>query len=118
MSVTTTTYTTNSKLITVSGETTPVNIMSSVDTAITGLGWSQYDYMAAGDTTPYDYYNGKVIPSATVSANAGSVSTWTVTPINVSGNYNTGTLAAASTTSAIGSGFQISVYKKIGRAHV
>ena len=73
MSVTSATYTTNSIQITVSNETTPVNIMSSVNTAITSLGWTQYDYMAAGDTTPYDYYNGKVIPSATVSANADSI---------------------------------------------
>ena len=51
MSVTTTTYTTNSKQITISNETTPANIMSAVDTAITGLGWTQYDYIAAGAST-------------------------------------------------------------------
>ena len=110
MSVTTTTYTTNSKLITVSGETTPVNIMSAVDTAITGLGWTQYDYMPAGDTTAYDYYNGKVIPSGTVMNNAGSVSTWTVTPATTTGNFNV-SISPTSTTSVIGTGFQISLYK-------
>lgn len=51
MSVTTTTYTTNSKQITISNETGPINIMSAVDTAITGLGWAQYDYIAAGSST-------------------------------------------------------------------
>ena len=51
MSVTTTTYTTNSKQITISNETGPINIMSAVDTAITGLGWAQYDYIAAGAST-------------------------------------------------------------------
>ena len=111
MSVTTSTYTTNSKLITVSGETTPVNIMSAVDTAITSLGWSQYDYMAAGDTTAYDYYNGKVIPSGTVVNNAGQPTTYTTNPVNTAGWYNTGIITASSTTSVYGSGFSISIYR-------
>lgn len=46
MSVTTTTYTTNSKKITISNETSSTNFISALDTAITGLGWSSYDTVA------------------------------------------------------------------------
>jgi hypothetical protein len=51
MTVSSESYTTNSIKITVSNETTSANIISAVDTAITTLGWTQYDYIAAGAST-------------------------------------------------------------------
>jgi len=46
MTVTNTAYTTNSYKVTVSSEVSSTNIVSGVDTAITTLGWTQYDVIA------------------------------------------------------------------------
>lgn len=85
MSVTSASYTTNSINITVSNETTPVNIMSSVNTAITSLGWSQYDYIAAGSATSIQPYPSASIASGTISV-TGAISSFTITG---TAGYNT-----------------------------
>ena len=50
MTVTTTTYTTNSRKITSVNEVTSDNLITAVDAAIVALGWTQYDFI---DTTVY-----------------------------------------------------------------
>lgn len=54
MTISSAPYTTNSIKVTITNETSPVPIMAAVDTAITTLGWTQYDYIGAGSATQID----------------------------------------------------------------
>lgn len=56
MSVTNTSYTTNSYKVNISNELSSTNIISGVDTAITTLGWTQYDTIAASGSNPIVTY--------------------------------------------------------------
>jgi hypothetical protein len=56
MTVTNTSYTTNSYKVSISNELSSTNIISGVDTAIVALGWTQYDTIAASGSNPIVTY--------------------------------------------------------------
>ena len=56
MTVTNTSYTTNSYKVSISNELSSTNIISGVDTAIVALGWTQYDTVAASGSNPIVTY--------------------------------------------------------------
>lgn len=56
MTVTNTSYTTNSYKVSISNELSSANIITGVDTAITALGWTQYDTVAASGNNPIVTY--------------------------------------------------------------
>lgn len=117
MSVTSESYTTNSIKISVSNETTPENIISAVDTAITSLGWSQYDYIAPNSATNIDYFNGVTSTTGTVKLIGPLVqgtTTWTYSGTA----YTTSSFSFASisqtSTSGVGYGAIFTVTKVTG----
>jgi len=61
MTVTNTSYTTNSFKVTVTSELGSTNIISGVDTAITSLGWTQYDVIATTTYSPITTYVYRVL---------------------------------------------------------
>lgn len=65
MSVTTTSLGTNTKQITLSGETSSANFITALDTALTGMGWSQLDvsnqYYRVYNSTNLDGTTSKII---------------------------------------------------------
>jgi hypothetical protein len=61
MTVTTTTYTTNSKKITSLNEVSSDNLISAVDAAIVALGWTQYDFIDLDTYSPIETYVYRVL---------------------------------------------------------
>ena len=61
MTVTTTTYTTNSKKITSLNEIVSDNLISAVDAAIVALGWTQYDFVDVDTYSPIQTYVYRVL---------------------------------------------------------
>lgn len=110
MTVSSESYTTNSIKITVSNETTPANIISAVDTAITSLGWSQYDYIAPNSST---VFTTATSTTGTITPTGGFSSLTTFgTPIGTSRtSAGTYTGVAIASTSGVGSGGYITVTK-------
>jgi hypothetical protein len=85
MTVSSASYTTNSIKITIANEVSPTPLIAAVDTAITTLGWSQYDYIAPNSST--------VITSA-------SSTTGTITPTGGLNALTTFTSSGVSTSVA------------------
>jgi hypothetical protein len=111
MTVSSASYTTNSIKITVSNETTPANIISAVDTAITSLGWSQYDYIAPNSST---VFTTATSTTGTITPTGGFSSLTTFgTPTGTSSTSTIGTYigVAIASTSGVGSGGYITVTK-------
>jgi hypothetical protein len=109
MTVSSESYTTNSIKITVSNETTPANIISAVDTAITSLGWSQYDYIAPNSSTVFTTATsttGTITPTGGFSS-LTTFGTPTGTSSTSAGTYTSG----IASTSGVGSGGYITVTK-------
>lgn len=65
MTVTSASYTTNSIKVTISNELSSTNIISAVDTAITTLGWTQYDTVIAGSSTQINGVDNTYSPIST-----------------------------------------------------
>ena len=61
MTVTTTTYTTNSRKITSVNEVTSDNLITAVDAAIVALGWTQYDFIDTNVYSPVKTYVYRVL---------------------------------------------------------
>jgi hypothetical protein len=111
MTVSSESYTTNSIKITVSNETTPANIISAVDTAITSLGWSQYDYIAPNSST---VFTTATSTTGTITPTGGFSSLTTFgTPTGTSSTSTIGTYTgvAIASTSGVGSGGYITIFK-------
>jgi hypothetical protein len=61
MTVTNTSYTTNSYKVSISNELSSTNIITGVDTAIVALGWTQYDVIAPSGSDPTSTYVYRVL---------------------------------------------------------
>lgn len=96
MTVTTTTYTTNSRKITSVNEVTSDNLITAVDAAIVALGWTQYDFI---DTTVYSPV--KTYVYRVLNADATTFKYWIVRWDTVKLVYYTSTCESFNTTTNV-----------------